>query len=203
MTQYLPQDIGQWMRAMERRTQALERRRIPSDAWVQSPYVKNTPRFRARLSGNAAITQGTVTEIGYSSLYAAPYADGWEEFMTHGIVGAQYRYTILQPALYWVRADLQWSNANLGSAKLNMVLGANGAPSETSWDTGASDNQAFRNRIETFFPLNAGDYIRFVAQTIVTNRTVLAGASTLTGGNGHADSTLTIMPVAAYDFIPA
>lgn len=202
MTQYLPKDIGEWMREQEKRVQALERRRIPSDAWIQSPFVKNVPRFMARLSGNATITTAVPTEIGFTSLYGAPYVDGWESFMTHGLVGSQYRYNFLTSGLYYVRADLQWGNAVSGGAKIHMVLNANGSPSETAWSTGGTDSAAFRTTITTIWPFAAGDYIRFVVQTPSTTRGTLALNSAISGSNGHADSRLTIMPFGAYDYIP-
>lgn len=203
MTQYLPKDIGEWMRQQEKRVQALERRRIQSDAWMRSPFTKNVPRFWARLSGNFTVTAATPTEIGYSSLFGAPYVDGWESFMTHGLVGAQYRYTMTVPGLYWVSAGLQWGNANLGSAKLHLLLNNNNQPTETNWLTGATDNQAFRHRLQAILPLNAGDSFRFAVQSVVTNRPALNIGTGMSGANGHADSTLAILPIGAYDYIPA
>lgn len=201
MTQYLPQDMGQWMRQQEKRIQALERRRIPSDAWIASPFVKNIPRFWARLSGGTSITAATPTEIGYTSLFGAPYVDGWQDFMTHGLVGTQYRYTMTVAGLYFVSASLQWSNAVSGSGKLHMLLDNNNQPTETSWITGSPDSQAFRCRIQCIIPLNVGQSIRFAAQTVAVNRAVLATGSGMSGANGHSDSTLAIMPYGAYDYV--
>lgn len=202
MTQYLPKDIGEWMREQEKRVSALERRRIPSEAWMASPFVKNIPRFWARLSGASTITAATPTEIGFTSLFSAPYADGWQDFMTHGLVGSQYRYTMTKAGLYYISAGLQWSNANLGSAKLHLLLDNNNQPTETNWLTGSTDNQAFRHRLQCILPLNAGQSIRFALQSVATNRATIATGTGMSGANGHSDSTLAIMPIGAYDYVP-
>jgi hypothetical protein len=195
----VPKDFNEWMRRMERRVNDLGRRQTSPAAF--DPFAQNVPRFMARLSGNSTITTATPTEIGFTSLYGAPYNQGSDTFMTHGLVGTQYRYNFTRPGLYYVKADLQWGNANNGGAKIHMVLNANGSPSETAWSTGGTDGSAFRTALVTIWPFAAGDYIRFVVQTPATTRGTLALNSAISGSNGHADSRLTIMPAGAYDFV--
>lgn len=205
MTQYLPQDIGQWMRAMERRTQALERRRIPSDAWVGSPFTKQVPRWKSRLSGNATIAANTATTIAYSSVYASPQhspSGQPNDFFSYALVSNQGRITVNVEGLYLVTATLQWAGATGGARKLNLFRNADGNPFATD-EAAPSATAAIgvRNNLVAPIALNAGDYIYPTVYSATSSAGIIAAGAS--GGSGYADSYLSIIPIGALAYTPA
>lgn len=205
MTQYLPQDIGQWMRAMERRTQALERRRIPSDAWVESPFTKQVPRWKSRLAGNASLAAGVGTTLAYSSVYGSPQhspSTADNAFFRYALESNQGRIYVKVGGLYYVQCTLQFAGATGGSRKISLFRNADNTAFATG-EASPSPTAGIGTRAEAFMPiaLAEGDFIYPVATSSGVGVNVTAvGAS---GLGGYADSTLSIVPLGALAYTPA
>ena len=210
MTQYLPQDMGQWMRQQEKRIQALERRRIPSEAWMASPFVKNVPRWQSRLGANASIASGVLTNIGFSSTYGAPYhtptgSNGAAEgsFLRYDTTtgAGEPRYYALQPGLYLIRVNIQWNGNATGSRKLHIIYGADGTASFTTEVMNAGTGFGVHQEVVGILPLAVGDYFR--TSVYQASGAAIGVVAAGTGGtNTYSASKLNVVPIGAYDFVP-
>jgi hypothetical protein len=210
VTQYLPKDIGEWMREQEKRVQALERRRIPSEAWMASPFVKNVPRWQSRLAANASIASGVLTNIGFTSTYAAPYhaptgSNGAAEgsFLRYDTAtgAGEPRYYALQAGLYFIRANIQWNGNATGSRKIHIIYDGDGTASFTNEVMNAGAGFGIHQEVTGILPLAEGDYFRIALYQAsgASINIVAAGAG---AANTYAASKLNVVPLGGLNFTP-
>lgn len=194
MTQYLPKDIGEWMRSQEKRIQALERRRLPAIPGMGLD-LSGVVRWQSRLSSSANLASTSYYNLGYGSLYAAPYHNpqGVIEYL---LPGNEPRYYIRREGFYLVTMNLQWdTGAGNSSRKIHIFKNADSAAIATSEMPAISTN-GLNQSISTIIPFLKDEYFRVGAISHGAAATILTGAGA--GGAGYAGSNLVVTAISGF-----
>lgn len=195
MANLVPQTSDEWMRAMERRMTAQERRLNSNN-----PLQQRVQRYAARLNADFLTANNTLYNVGYN--FGLSYLHRNDGLFTYGdLGGGRIGVGVTSPGLYAVECSLQWAispNASSGVRKLYLLRPGQLVGDYNDEVAGAPAGQAQVSRVSGIFNLAAGQGVAVYAkQNSGANLSILTMVGAGNAGDPAALSTFVMYPIGA------
>lgn len=200
----IPQTRDEWMRWIERRVTAQERRTNSNPSAVD-PLQIRASRYLARLNAAFVSSPNVLYNIGLNATSPTPQHFDPDGLFTYQQVvpGGQYGVVVSRPGLYAVTLAVQWdgiaTNTN-GTRQIYIHRHTDDIAMFSDEATGAAIGYGTQNNVSGVMALQAGQGVVIkVRNTSNQNMTVVKGpsANPLAPLSG---TTLSIAPIGAYDW---
>lgn len=194
----IPQTRDEWMRWIERRVTAQERRTNSNPSAVD-PLQTNTQRWAGRLNADFSAGNNVLYNVGFN--VTLPWLHRNDGLFTYrDLGGGRIGVAVSRPGLYYVQCSLQWAGAgaNSGSRKLYLLRGGQLVGDFNDERGGAPAGMGLVNHVTGIFNLAAGEGVAVYAKQNsggVASGLTMVGAGT--AGDPASLSTFVMYPIGA------